>query len=250
MNTTKTTAPITAPAEYPVQVRLPGQAAAAEGPIDPFMMYVAHHAFRRDLADFAACAPHTPVADTDTWRALADRWSSFYDVLHHHHTGEDEALWPLLLSGADDDEQAVLHAMEAEHELIDPLLTACSAGFAAMAAGPGRADDTVRADLAGSLQRTFETLSAHLAHEESAAMVIMQRRMSPAEWDAFEETMRGEVKPREVLAVGPFLVKGLPADDRQAIMSRLPAILRILTRLGERSFARRDRRAFFYDPRR
>ena len=37
-----------------VQLRLPGQTAAHEGPVDMHMMYVMHHAFRRDLAAFAA----------------------------------------------------------------------------------------------------------------------------------------------------------------------------------------------------
>lgn len=35
-------------ATWPRQLRLPGQAAALEGPVDLRMMYVMHHAFRRD----------------------------------------------------------------------------------------------------------------------------------------------------------------------------------------------------------
>ena len=30
------------------------------------------------------------------WRALAGRWALFAQALHHHHTGEDTGLWPLL----------------------------------------------------------------------------------------------------------------------------------------------------------
>ena len=52
---------------HPIQLRLPGQAAAPDGPLDPFMMYVLHHGFRRDLADFAATVPVTPVDDAGTW---------------------------------------------------------------------------------------------------------------------------------------------------------------------------------------
>ncbi len=82
--------------DWPAQVLLPGQAAAPEGPVDMVMMYVMHHAFRRDLAAFAAAAPATPLEDRDAWRALADRWELFATALHHHHTGEDAGLWPLL----------------------------------------------------------------------------------------------------------------------------------------------------------
>lgn len=128
-----TTAVPAADLAYPVQLRLPGQAGAPEGPVDPFMMYVIHHFFRRELADFAACVPHTPVDDIATWGALAERWSLFCETLHHHHTGEDEVLWPLLLDRSNPAEQVVLYAMEAEHEVIDPLMALCTAGFLRMA---------------------------------------------------------------------------------------------------------------------
>ena len=37
------------------------------------LMYVMHHAFRRDLEAFAKAVPLTPVDDRQTWRALADQ---------------------------------------------------------------------------------------------------------------------------------------------------------------------------------
>ena len=55
---------------WPTQLLLPGQAAAPEGPVDMIMMYVMHHAFRRDLTAFAAAAAATPVDDQPTWQAL------------------------------------------------------------------------------------------------------------------------------------------------------------------------------------
>ena len=59
-------------------------------------------------------AAHTPVDDRATWRALAARFEQFGWVLHHHHTGEDTGLWPLLRQRSSTDEIAVLDAMEAE----------------------------------------------------------------------------------------------------------------------------------------
>src|SRR5690349_548246 len=90
---------------YPEQLFLPGQAAAPDGPVDMFMMYLMHHAFRRDLRRFAEAVPHTPVDDRATWVALADRWGRFADVLHKHHSGEDAGVWPFLLARADEDER-------------------------------------------------------------------------------------------------------------------------------------------------
>ena len=55
---------------WPAQLRLPGQAASPEGPVDMYMMYLMHFGFRRDLAAFAAAAAATPIADRDTWDCL------------------------------------------------------------------------------------------------------------------------------------------------------------------------------------
>jgi Hemerythrin HHE cation binding domain len=70
------------------------------GPVDLIGMYVMHHGFRRDLADFTAAVPLTPVGDRQTWAALRDRWDRFAHVLHKHHVAEDEGLWPLLRARA------------------------------------------------------------------------------------------------------------------------------------------------------
>ena len=231
---------------HPIQLFLPGQAAAPDGPIDPFMMYVLHHGFRRDLADFAATVPVTPIDDAGTWRALARRWTMFAHALHHHHTGEDLELWPLLLERCDSTEREVLEAMEAEHDEIDPLLEECAAGFARMAE---HADAAGRAALAEALLRTEEVLGRHLAHEETDAIAIVQRRLTLPDWDAFEEKMSRRAGLAETLRTCPLMAKGLDGADRDAVYARIPAILRLMIRLGGPRFRRLDDRAFYYNPR-
>ncbi len=100
----------------PVQIRLEGQAAAPDGPVDLVAMYVMHRAFRRDLEAFALVCPGVPVGDRARWRALARRFALFATFLHKHHSGEDAHLWPLLHErGAD---PAVLDALEADHAYL------------------------------------------------------------------------------------------------------------------------------------
>ena len=121
-------------AEHPVQISLPGQTHVAHGPHDQTGMYVMHHAFRRDLARFESAVRQTPLGEEEVWRALAARWGRFATVLHHHHEVEDAAIWPLVVRRVDEAGgaqaeagRAVLAAMEAEHEEIDPALAACAA---------------------------------------------------------------------------------------------------------------------------
>ena len=140
------------------QLTLPGQAAAPDGPIDLTPMFLMHHAFRRDLANFAAAVRGTPVADRRTWQALEQRWQRFAAILHHHHSGEDTFIWPALVAAVDAGgspaDRATLEAMEAEHGEIDPMLEACARGFAALAVRLARLDsDVPEQDLTIALHR-------------------------------------------------------------------------------------------------
>ena len=107
------------------QLRLPGQAAAPEGPLDMTLMYLMHHAFRRDLDAFAGAVRNTPVDDRRTWGLLAERWDFFAEVLHKHHTAEDDLIWPALRSIGSSEDVVVLEALAAELDVIDQVLVSC-----------------------------------------------------------------------------------------------------------------------------
>jgi hemerythrin-like domain-containing protein len=246
------TSSATATHDGPGQLRLPGQAAAHDGPVDLTVMYVVHAAFRRDLAAFSAAAAHTPVEDRDTWRALADRWTLFSTVLHHHHAGEDAGLWPLLLervdAAGDAEGRATLTAMEAEHAEIDPLLAACESGFRRLAA---TADDDVRAALAVRLVATREHLGRHLRHEETDALRLVQEHLTRADWERLDkEHFKAAYSFRETLQLVGWVLHGLPAP----VVARLrrDPDTRPLVLLGRllvcRRFDRRERAAFRYVP--
>ena len=179
--------------ERPRQICLPGQTHVAEGPHDQTGMYVMHHAFRRDLDRFQAAVRATPVDERDTWRALAARWERFAEVLHHHHTVEDEHIWPVMerrleersgdMGPAEPGGLDALHAMAAEHDLVDPALEACGRGFTAMAERPS--DDQRNAlDVHVTAMRT--TLLDHLRHEETEALPLLQRTLTAEDFAATE----------------------------------------------------------------
>ena len=230
--------------DWPTQLRLPGQAAAPDGPVDLSMMYLMHHAFRRDLTAFAAAVPRTPLADLRTWAALARRWEIFSTALHHHHAGEDTWLWPALMERAGDDERDTLVAMEAEHGHIDPLLTACAERIRAHAAGT--AWPVARAALAVHLVDARETLGRHLAHEERDAMGILQRHLTQADWESIEVHFAEGIEKRELLTLVPWLLHGLPEPVRAEVYAKAGAVPRLIWRLTHRSFERLDAQAFGY----
>jgi hypothetical protein len=226
------------------QLRLPGQVHAAAGPHDLSGMFVAHHAFRRDLDRFAAAARNTPVNDGEAWAALTGRWARFGEVLHHHHTTEDTAIWPPLLERVDEAGDAgarvTLEEMEAEHELIDPLLAGCAAGFASMAAAPVAENKGPLADL---VVATRDSLAQHLAHEEGEALPILQRHMTADGWARAERVAGSGTSMRALGFLVPWAADGLGLDVLQRAFGTNPALKAVL-RLTRNRYARTEAVAF------
>lgn len=230
-------------ATWPRQLRLPGQAAAPDGPIDMKMMFLIHHAFRRDLDAFTAAVRSTPASDRRTWRLLAARWQVFAEALHEHHTTEDELIWPELRRLAAPAELATLDAMEAEHDQIDPLLESCAAGLRRLAQ---RADDDARAALAVRMSAARESLRRHLAHEESDAIAIIQRVVTPEAWADIEQAIDRRGSLRGAVLLVPWIAHEVPPDVLHRIFDEIGGPFRLMWLLTRRGFARREAAAFQY----
>lgn len=225
---------------------LPGQAAAPAGPADMTMMYVLHHAFRRDLADFGRIADVVGADDRVRWALIERRWGRFTHELHQHHTKEDEILWPLLLervrAAGDAAAERVLHEMEEEHAVLDPALITVSAAMVDLAAGADEARRTVVRDGLGQLR---ESLDHHLGHEESAAIEILQRHVGGDEWAEIERT---RFRPKQTLEQARFFVpwalKGLEPEVQHRVLSFGGPALRVILAMSRRRF-RLDEEAVF-----
>jgi iron-sulfur cluster repair protein YtfE (RIC family) len=225
----------------PRQLRFPGQAAAPEGPVDMSIMYLMHHAFRRDLEAFAKAVPVTPVDDRRSWQAMTERWERFSMFLHHHHHGEDTWLWPFLMDRVSAEDQETLDAMEAEHAEIDPALEACAAGFARLAAHP---DADTRAALSVRLTAIREGLGRHLAHEETETIALIQSVMTQADWETVDKHFQEALSFGMLLKAVPWALHRVPAEIREEIFAHTGLPHRLLWQLTRRRFERLDRLAF------
>lgn len=227
------------------QLDLPGQAHVAEGPIDHSGMYVMHYAFRRDMADLATATERTAATDRGTWRAIARYWALFAELLHHHHTAEDDHYWPVLAEAVavrgDDADRAVIAAMEDEHAAIDPALDACGRGFHRMLTDPTEED---AAQLHADLVLLQLLVDEHLAHEERETLPLVQRMVDPAVYAEVEKAIGRSYPLRLIGHLVPWAFYGLPAAHASQVMAEAPLPHRVLLRLTRGRFARRHRTAF------
>lgn len=91
------------------------------------MIMTSHQAFRRDAACFARA-----LADGPRTAEVAGEWTTFRQGLHHHHTVEDNSMFPDLRTNHPE-LAAAIDQLGAQHHAIDPLLDRGDALFADLA---------------------------------------------------------------------------------------------------------------------
>ena len=203
--------------------KLPGTDAARHGTgaADLTIMLAAHDAFRRDLTRLARAAATADPADPARVQSVAAGWELLKRELHLHHTAEDQIIWPVLRPRLAHSEHAlsVLDAMEAEHDLIDPLLAAVDTAF-----------NVAPDQLAGAIDALATTLTGHLAHEERDGLPLIGVALTAAEWRAAGRAIarkNGLSAGSEMFA---WMLDGAGRDQATATLGSLPPPLRLLYR--------------------
>jgi iron-sulfur cluster repair protein YtfE (RIC family) len=202
--------------------KLPGTDAARHGTggADLTIMIAAHDAFRRDLTRLARTASAANLSDPARRQPIEAGWDVFKRQLHMHHTAEDEIIWPTLRPRLAHSAAAlsVLDAMEAEHELIDPLLAAVDTEFA----GGDRLADVIDA--------LTSALTSHLAHEERDGLPLIGAALTAAEWRGAGRKMASQNGIAASSEMFAWILDGTDREHAAATLGQLPPPLRLLYR--------------------
>jgi len=91
-----------------------------------------------------------------------------------------------------------------------------------------------------------ESLARHLEHEETEAMVVLQRRMTAADWAAMEKEIDGKEHPAPLPFLVGWLAEGLPDADRERIFEKAGKPFKVLWWLTRRGFRKGEATAFKY----
>lgn len=178
---------------------------------------VIHDALRRDL-DRLEKAVSAPVPD-ERRAGLCSHATWVLDVLHHHHVGEDEGVWPLMLTKRSD-LQPLMQQMEQEHE----KLAAASDGLRNALAGY-RADgsDAQQAKVADAVRDMRAATLPHLEHEEREAMPLVLETLDADDWKYLEKNhFRKGVSFGDAGMTAMWWLDGLEDDRRWVVTSTIP----------------------------
>ena len=198
-------------------------------------MMVVHRIFRRELPLLADIVRRASDGDARRAGHVARHIDFCLDSLHHHHSAEDEYLWPKLLERARPHAELV-RRMEAQHEDV-----AGYAGQARQLTAHWRAAPLPRTgtELTTALARLSSALTEHLDEEEARILPLVRDHITVAEWEELSRKSFEKIPPgARVVAMGQVLADGTLAD--QALFSaKLPPPARLMWRLwGRRRYAR------------
>jgi hemerythrin-like domain-containing protein len=205
---------------------------------DTHDMLVVHRVFRRESRMLTELVSVVPAGDTARARVLADHFRDYAMGLHHHHSAEDDLLWPRLLARVDLEADLVLR-MEAQHEKISATLdriTELLPEWERAAAVP------VRDEIAFALAGHRAALVQHLEEEETHILPLAEEHVTAAEWGELGARFATETpKDKLLLFLGSLLEEATP-EERAHMLGNLPVPARVIWWLvGRRKYAQRVR---------
>ncbi|GAA1876789.1 hemerythrin domain-containing protein [Williamsia serinedens] len=205
--------------------------------VDVRDMLVVHTALLREFRLAPAAVRRVRDADTRQRDRVDEHLELLCTLMHHHHEGEDELLWPLLRERLTGEDAAMLDVVEAQHAGIDTALTRVEDARSGWCEA---VDATTTRRLASALEDLFDSLRDHLEVEERSVLPLAAVHLEPAEWHAVGEAGAASVpKSAMPLVIGMFAYEGDPAVLRD-MLRPAPAPIRVLVpRIAPRVYARR-----------
>ena len=194
-------------------------------------MVIVHRMFRRECALLPKLVAGVAGGDVARARTVAGHAREVLDMLHHHHVGEDELLWPRL-SARTRFHADLLARMDSQHLGLAVLLE-----HAATALDEWQDAPTVHTStpLTTLLEQISNGLDEHFDEEEAAILPIVERVLTAVEYE--EVGRRGLVSipiTRRLIVLG-YLLEGATPQERTVFLAAIPRAVRLAYRLiGQR----------------
>jgi Hemerythrin HHE cation binding domain len=194
-------------------------------PIDVRDMAIVHRTFRKAYDESARLVRAAPTPSPARVTFLADHIDFAIAMLHVHHDGEDELLYPKLIERVPD-QAPMTEEVEHEHQLIKTALDAASAACAAWRQRPSA--ETGEA-LAAALDQLNVVTQRHLDDEEQKVVPLAAVTLTQQEWDALGKHGVAQIpRNKRGIAFG-MILDPLSEDDRGYMMRVLPGPVRMLS---------------------
>ncbi len=206
---------------------------------DVMGLLLAHRTMLRDLRRLSVLSQQIAdgaiILTPRRANAIATYLEDLCTSIHHHHSAEDDILWPVIEASAG--AHVDLTELSDDHAVLDPKLDRVRAGAAALRSRESLPQS--RSALAADLADLRDTLTEHIEEEERDIIPVIHRYVSVADWNRVEAAIRKngakfmfEV-PRVIGVCTPEEIAKLESENGFAIKV-LATVLPLIFRRRER----------------
>jgi hemerythrin-like domain-containing protein len=190
-------------------------------------MAIVHRTFREGYREAARLVRAAATPSDARVTFLADHVDFCIAMLHIHHEGEDELLYPKLIERVPE-RAPMTEEVEHEHEVIRTALDAAAARCTAWRRAPSSGTAN---DLAAALDELSSELEHHLDDEEEKVVPLAAVTLTQQEWNAIGEHVDAQISGKQRAIAFGMLLDPLNDDERAYMKRVLPAPVRVLSPL-------------------
>lgn len=174
-------------------------------------------------------------------RAISQYIELLCDSIHHHHTTEDEVLWPVITASVGS--HVDLGELTDDHAALEPRLVQLRARAAAFRLSNG--DRRVAFVMAIELAELLALLTGHINDEELEVFPLITDHVSVTDWQTVEAAARGGSRMSFDV---PRSMAVMTDDERVALAHSTPMGVRALFAMLRLRYRRFERRVFGSTP--
>jgi hemerythrin-like domain-containing protein len=202
-------------------------------------MLVIHAALSREFRLAPAAVRRVKPRDRRHARKVDEHLGFICNLLHEHHVGEDEIVWPTLRDRLSADDRRLLDQVETQHAGINAALERVQDARRWFLEKP---DSSHGATLATELETLHELVVEHLADEERDILPLAAAYLSDPEWRAIGQSLQALSPKSLLLGAGMCIYKADP-EVIAMMFKPIPAPVRIIVPLiSSRMYARHNLR--------
>jgi hemerythrin superfamily protein len=177
-----------------------------------------HSIFRKAFAVAPDLVGGAPADDTNRSALVGTYYDNVLRLLHAHHGGEDELIWPKLLERCPEDAETI-REIASQHETVSALMDETMAQLKQWSGSAAQVDGAALTELIGQLNRE---LTAHLDQEEAVILPLCARYMTQQEWGELPEHGLKHFDGDKPWLVLGLIFDSMPPGVRDYVLANMP----------------------------
>ncbi len=177
-----------------------------------------HAVFRKSLAAAPDLIGGAPADDTGRSAVVGTYYDNVLRLLHAHHGGEDELVWPKLLERCPDQAEMVSE-VAGQHEVVSKVMDETMTQLQQWA---GSASERDAATLIGLMRQLNDDLIVHLDAEEAMILPLCARYITQAEWAELPQHGMKHFDGDKPWLIMGLIFDNMPDGARDYVLANLP----------------------------